>query len=73
MEYSKLFKLLKEKGYSTYRIRKEKIISEATLTSLRNNEPVSTKIICRLCFLLECGPSDIMDYIPDPKDAEKLT
>ena len=33
--YDKLFALLKEKGYSSYRIRQEKLIGQATLTAIK--------------------------------------
>lgn len=54
---------LKEKGYSTYRIRKEKLMGEATLQQLRNGELVSWENMTRLCHLLECQPGDIVEYI----------
>ena len=54
---------LKEKGYSTYRIRKEKLMGEATLQQLRNGELVSWENMTRLCYLLECQPGDIVEYI----------
>ena len=56
---------LKEKGYTTTRIRKEKIMSESTLQKFRNGEIVSNDNIAILCKLLECQPGDIMEYIPD--------
>ena len=55
---------LKEHGYSTYRIRKEKIFGEAALQKLRQNDPVSLEIISRLCRLLDCEPGDILEYVP---------
>lgn len=61
--YDKLFKLLKEKGWTTYKIRKEKLIGQATLTALRNGTGgVDTKTIARLCEVLDCQPGDIMEY-----------
>ena len=44
---------LKEKGYTTTRIRKEKIMSESTLQKFRNGEIVSNDNIAILCKLLE--------------------
>lgn len=64
--YNRLFNLMKKKGISTYRIRKDKILSVVTLLALQNNEYVSTKTINTLCAYLECQPEDIMEYIPDP-------
>lgn len=54
---------LKKKGYSTYRLRKEKLLSESTVQKLRNGEPVSWENISTLCRLLNCQPGDIMEYV----------
>lgn len=56
---------LKKKGYSTYRLRKEKLLSESTVQKLRNGEPVSWENISTLCRLLNCQPGDIMEYVED--------
>lgn len=62
MKYEKLFALMKEKGLTTYRIRKEKIISEGTLQKLREGQAVSTDSLAALCKALDCQPGDIMEY-----------
>ena len=57
---------LKEKGYSTYRIRKEKLISEASMTALRSGKGgLEHKTIERLCRVLDCQPGDLMEYVKD--------
>ncbi len=56
---------LKAAGYTTYKIRKEKLLSESTVQKLRNSQPVSWENIETLCRLLNCQPNDIMEYIPD--------
>jgi len=53
---------LKAAGYSAYRIRKEKLLGEATLQCLREKKPVSWENIATLCRLLACQPGDIMEY-----------
>lgn len=63
LNYQKLFALMKEKGLTTYRIRKEKIISEGTLQSLREGKSVTTDAIANLCEALECQPGDIMEFV----------
>lgn len=63
-KYDKLFSLLKEKGYTSYRIRKENIISQAALTKMKNGEGnIDTRTLERLCSVLKCQPGDIMEYI----------
>lgn len=57
---------LKEAGYSTYRIRKEKIFGEKTMQDFRNNQPVmSADCIEKLCQLLSCQPGDILEYVEE--------
>ena len=64
--YTKLFALLKEKGFSTYRIRKERLLSQGTLTNLRNDRGgLDAKTLNRLCKVLDCQPGDLMEYVPD--------
>jgi putative transcriptional regulator len=62
MDYSKLFSLMKAKRLTTYRIRKENIISQSTLQKLREGKSVTTETIATLCKVLNCQPGDIMEY-----------
>ena len=56
---------LKAKGYNTSRLRKEKLLAEATIQLLRHNQIVSYRNISRLCKLLECDIGDILEYRED--------
>lgn len=58
---------LKDAGYSTYRIRKEKLLHEMTLQSLRDGKMVSWKILDDICALLNCQPGDIVERVADPQ------
>ena len=49
--------------FTTYRIRKENIMSQSTLQKLREGRPVSTEAIERLCLLLNCTPNDVMEIV----------
>ena len=62
MKYEKLFALMKEKRLTTYRIRKENIISQSALTSLKAGKSVTTDTIAALCKALDCQPGEIMEY-----------
>lgn len=61
--FDQLFKLLPQKGHSTYSLRKNGISSN-TINRMRNNEVVTTKTIDDLCNLLDCTPEEIMEHIP---------
>ena len=54
---------LKKAGYSTYKIRKDKIMGEATLQKIRKGELISYENIEILCKLLKCQPGDIIEYV----------
>lgn len=63
--YDKLLKKMEDEGLSTYKIRKEKIISESTLQNIREGKRVTTDTIAALCGALDCQPGDLIEYVPD--------
>lgn len=58
-----ILSLLKEAGYSTYRLRKERLLGEATIQKLRDHEPVSWENISTICELAQCQPGDLLEYM----------
>ena len=46
----------------SYRLRKEKLLSESTLQKLRDGIIVSTDVIEQLCGLLNCQPGDLLEH-----------
>lgn len=56
---------LKNAGYNTNKIRKDKLIGQATLQQIRTKELVSWKTIETICRLLDCQPGDIVEYVKD--------
>lgn len=62
--YDKLLALMESKGLTTYRIRKEKIISESTLQNIREGKRITTDAVAALCDALDCQPGDILEYVP---------
>ena len=64
--YTKLFELLKAKGYTTYKIRQEKLIGQGTLTAIKKGTGgLDAKTIARLCEVLECQHGDLMEYVKE--------
>ena len=53
---------LKEAGYNTTRLRREKLLSESTIQALRIGKMVSLENISRICSMLQCQPGDILEY-----------
>ena len=54
---------LKEKGFSSYKLRKEKIFGERTIQAFRTGELVSYETIGKLCEMLDCDIGDILKYV----------
>ena len=57
-----ILEALKQAGYSTYRLRKEKILGERVIQQLRDGEIVSWKTIETICDILNCQPGDLVEY-----------
>ena len=53
---------LKKKGYSSTRIREEKLIGQSYLQQLRRGELVSWKTLDTICALLECQPGALIEF-----------
>lgn len=69
--YTKLLNMLDSHGLTTYKIRKEKIISESTLQNIRNGKRITTDSIAALCEALNCQPGDLLEYVPDAETPER--
>lgn len=56
---------MKEAGYNTNRIRKEKIIGESMLQKIRSGQMVSWATLETICELLQCQPGDLIEYVSE--------
>lgn len=61
---------LKNHGYTTTRLRQEKLLNESALQYIRKGKPIGPVPLDALCRLLECQPGDIMEWIPDTAEEE---
>ena len=72
IKYDKLFELLKKNGITTYRIRNEKIIGQATYNAIKKGTGgLDHRSINKLCKVLNCQPGDLMEYVPDEEEGEE--
>ena len=53
ISYAPLYKTMKEKGVSTYRLVNEFGVSRSLLDRLKHNKPISTVTLNDLCTFLE--------------------
>ena len=61
--FDRLWKTMKQRGLSQYKLIKEYKISTGQLDRLRKNENVNTYTLDQLCRILNCGLEDIAEYI----------
>ena len=62
IKYDKLWETAEKRGITKSMLTKKYNVSKAQLYRLRYNQPVSTNTLDRLCNILECDISDIMEH-----------
>jgi len=65
IKYDRLWKLMQEKGVSTYQLRERCGIDSKTIRRLKANDNMETKTLNKLCAILECNIQDIAEYVKD--------
>ena len=65
ISYAPLYKTLKEKGISTYKLINDYGVSRSLLDRLKHNKPITTVTINDLCSYLNCKVEDILEYVEE--------
>ena len=65
IKYEKLIKKMKEACITSYTIKRDKIIGQATYKKIMEGGDIDTRTIAKLCKLLNCQPGDIMEYVEE--------
>ena len=56
---------LRDAGYTTYRLQKEKFLSAGTVQKIRcGNTNLTIENLNTICDLLECQPGDLLEWYP---------
>ena len=67
LDFDKLWKLLEKKN-----LKQQYLINNGihrnTVYKLKNNDNITSEVICNLCKLLNCQPKDILEYMPNQKN-----
>ena len=58
---------LKDKGYSSTRLRKEKLLGESYMSQLRRGDMISWAALDMVCSLLECQIGDLIEHVIEPR------
>lgn len=62
VSYSGLWKILREKGLKKQNLVDDIKLSSATVAKMGKGEPVSFKVMDKLCEYLECSINDIISF-----------
>lgn len=65
ISYEPLYKTLKDKGVSTYKLITEYGVSRSLLDRLKHNRPISTVTLNDLCNILDCSVEQIILFEKD--------
>ena len=69
VSYNKLWKLLIDKNMKKKELGEAAGISNSLIAKLGKNENVTVDVLVRICSALGCGIDDIMEVIPDDRQA----
>lgn len=64
IKYDKLIALMREKGITSYTLKRDNIIGQATYKKIMEGGDIDTRTIAKLCKLLDSQPGDILEYVP---------
>ena len=70
LSYNKLWKLLIDKGMTKTEMRLKADISTTTLAKMGKNETVSMEVLLRICKVLKCDISDIMELTKEESEED---
>lgn len=62
IKYTKLLKMLEDRGVTSYTLKKDNIIGQATYKKIKEGGDIDTRTIAKLCEFLNCQPGDILEY-----------
>ena len=62
VSYRKLIQMLEERKITSYTIKKEGVIGQATWKKIHEGGHIDTRTIGALCKYLNCQPGDILEF-----------
>lgn len=73
VSYKKLFHLLIEENMTNAQLQQKAGFSANIITRLKRNGYVSLESVESICRVLNCGVDDILEFVPEERDAEDDT
>ena len=68
VSYKILFHLMIDKGMSNAELMEKAGFSANIITRLKRDHYVALDSIEKICYALDCGVDDILEFIPDEKE-----
>ena len=68
VSYKRLFHLMIDKGVTNAELMEKAGFSANIITRLKRDHYVALDSIEKICYALDCGVDDILEFIPDEKE-----
>ena len=71
VSYKRLFHLMIDKGMTNAELIEKGGFSANIITRLKRDNYVALDSIEKICYALDCGVDDILEFIPDEKEQKR--
>ena len=71
VSYKRLFHLMIDKGMTNAELIEKGGFSANIITRLKRDNYVALDSIEKICYALDCGVDDILEFIPDEKEKKR--
>ena len=68
VSYKRLFHLMIEKGMTNAQLQQKAGFSANIITRLKRNSYISLESIESICYVMNCGVDDILEFIPENRE-----
>lgn len=65
ISYRPFYETLLKKGVTEYQLIYKQGISANTIHRMKHGQPISTKTLDVLCFILDCHVEDVLEYVKE--------
>lgn len=62
IKYDKLIARLQESGITSYTIKKDNVIGQASFKKIHEGGNIDMRTLDKLCAYLNCQPGDLLEY-----------
>lgn len=70
IKYDKLLKLLQDRGYTSYTVKKSGLMGQETYRQLLAGGGITIRTLDKLCAELKCQPGELIEYVEEVNNGE---